>query len=126
MSLPYPRAQAGKKFPVVRPDDGQAGIIVLSRGIGENHRLHAGHFSAASSGHGFKCSASEENRVELAEERGEINFRIHDDPVGFSLGAGNVAVQAHGDGKANFAQGAPVRAGNCAENAPAKQFWKAV
>ena len=36
-------------------------------------------------------------RVELPEQRAEVYRRVHHDPVGFTLGSGNEAIQTHGN-----------------------------
>jgi hypothetical protein len=47
-------------------------------------------------------SPPHQQSVELRPDRGEINFQIEADPVGFSMRASNITIHTHGHCIANF------------------------
>src|ERR1700728_143559 len=68
---------------------------VLLQRARENNCLHARHRSVSLLRHHLKCVASHQQRVKLLEKPGEIDLRVHDNPVGLTLRPRNVSIQTH-------------------------------
>src|SRR4051812_42174315 len=69
-----------------------------TEGSRNDDRLHAGHGSSTCRCHRLEGAASNEDRVELTEEAGEINIRVHHNPVGLAFRPCDVTIQAHRNG----------------------------
>jgi hypothetical protein len=79
----------------------QDGYILMLRGIegGRNYdRLHLHALEQRALGlRKIEGSAAHQERIELAEQRAEVERRIVNDPVVLALRSSDKAVQAHGD-----------------------------
>jgi hypothetical protein len=61
----------------------------------KNNRFHAGHRDTSSRHHAFKCPTPNQDGVELAEYRSEIEIPVYRYPIGFAVWSRNITVQAH-------------------------------
>src|SRR5580700_2209029 len=70
-------------------------MVALLQRARENNGLHSRHRRVSLLCHHLKCVASHQQRVELLEKPGEVDLRVHDNPVGLALWSCNVSVQTH-------------------------------
>ena len=77
-------------------DNGDVGMVFLPERGREHVDRHAGHGAVTRRSHRGERSTADEQGVVLGEHCGKVDVRVHDDPIGFAVGAGNVAVEADG------------------------------
>src|SRR4051794_1719382 len=77
-------------------------MILLPERAGEDEHLAA---QLRPAGHGLERPAPDEERVELREQLAEIDLRVLDNPVVFTVRSRDIAVQAGGDGIADAPHG---------------------
>jgi hypothetical protein len=68
-------------------------MVRLPKRARKDKGFHAGHAGVAGARHSLERSTSEKHCVELLEERVEIDFRIHDDPVRFAVGSSDIPIK---------------------------------
>jgi hypothetical protein len=80
-------------------------MIALRHRLGNDEGSHARHSDLAGACHRLERPSSEENGVELLEERAEVDIRIRDDPIRFAIRSCDVPVQTRRHHVANPSHG---------------------
>ena len=86
------RSELAHEVGAVFSDNRHVGVVHGSQGAGENNCLHT-HKSSVGLLDEFEGVPAHQQSIELGHEGSEINLRIHDDPVKFSVRTGNETIE---------------------------------